>query len=164
MPIKCHSAVARGPRARLIILTIFFATISACGPLPPQNPGAFEHHTVRTASDASKTITVIDGMVFYDSLARNKAIRFPPGTYVLEAEDDSYWYFRAPAPLEFRVFRSRRLTDGRDIPGGLMLGKSIVRLVPAGGYIDSERADKLLVRKLGGEFISLQGKYWTKSF
>ncbi len=151
-------------RVRLIALTISFATISACGALPPQHPGAFEHHTVRTTSDPSKTITVIDGMVFYDSLARNKGIRFPPGTYVLEAEDDSYWYFRAPAPLEFRVFRSGRLTEGRDIPGGLMLGESIVRLVPSGGYIAGDGADKLLVRKLGGEFISLQGKYWTKSF
>ena len=137
---------------------------TSCAVLPPQDPTASEHRPVRPASDVGKTLAVVDGMVFYDSLARNKGIRFPGGTYVLEAEDDVYWYFRAPAPLEFRIFRSGQVVDERNSPGGLMLGKATLRLVPAAGYIDGEGQERILVHKLGGEFLRLEGRYWKKTF
>jgi hypothetical protein len=45
-----------------------------------------------------------------------------------------------------------------------MLGKRSLRLVPAAGYIDDEGSTKILVWKLGGDFMSMEGKQWRKSF
>jgi hypothetical protein len=88
--------------------------------MPPQNPVVDETHAVQAAQDSSRTITIGSGMVWYN-IERTKGIRFPPGTYVLEAQDANYWYFRSPTPLEFRVFNGDRVADERTMPGGLML-------------------------------------------
>ncbi len=140
---------------------------TGCGALPPLvSPVASETRSVTTVSDSSKTLTVKGGMVFYDGLAASHGIRFPPGTYVLEAEDASYWYLRAPAPLEIRTFQSGHVTDSHTAPGGIMMGKSRVNTVilPAAGYVDGDGGSKLLVWKLGGEFVKLRGQEWSQSF
>jgi hypothetical protein len=104
-------------------------------------------------------------MVFSDGMAATRAIRFPPGTYVLEAEDSQYWYMRSSTPLEFRIFRDGKAVDGRSIPGGIMIGKARISMVPAGGYIDGQNASaKVMVWKLGGEFVRREGRNWKKSF
>lgn len=114
--------------------------------------------------DASKSVTISDGMVWYAGLARSSGLRFPPGTYVLEAEDDDYWYFRSPLPLEFRTFQNGKPTDENTKRGGLMLGKQSIRLVPAGGYVDGDGSVKTMVWKLGGDFLAMEGRQWRKSF
>lgn len=140
---------------------------TGCGMLPPiANPVASETRSVTVISDSTKTLTVKDGMVFYDATAASHGIRFPPGTYALEAEDASYWYLRAPAPLEMRTFESGHVAESHTASGGIMLGKSLAKTVilPAAGYVDAEGGNKLLLWKLGGEFMRLQGHQWSKSF
>ncbi|MCR6656022.1 MAG: hypothetical protein NVV63_09425 [Opitutus sp.] len=128
------------------------------------NPVASEIRSVRPATD-EKTVTVPQGMGWYDARRATRGLRFPPGTYVLEAENDEYWYFRSPRPLEFRVFSDREVKEARSIPGGVMLGKKPLKLVPAAGYIDGERdAEKMMIWKLGRDFLRREGKDWRKSF
>lgn len=154
-------------RYALITSLAINCLVTGCGVLPPiASPIASETRLVTVASDSTKTFTVKDGMVFYDGLAASHGIRFPPGTYALEAEDASYWYLRAPAPLEMRTFESGHLAESHTAPGGIMLWKSLSKTVtlPAAGYVDAEGGNKLLVWKLGGEFMRLQGRPWSKSF
>lgn len=108
-------------------------------------------------------MTVPEGMVWYNT-SRIKGIRFPPGTYVLEAEDGSYGRLRSVSPLEFRTFNGGGVADVRNIPGGIMIGKAALSAVHAGGYIDDEVATKEIVWKLGGDFPRLEGRDWRKSF
>jgi hypothetical protein len=154
------------PARKVAALSVIFSGIllSACGTLPPLDPGAHASKTVSTASDPSKNVTVPEGMVWYGSPSRSTGIRFPPGLYSLESEDTDYWYFRSPAPLEFRSFENGRPTEEHSNPGGLMLGKRTLRVVPAGAYIDGEGASKIMVWKLGGDFLAMEGKQWRKSF
>lgn len=147
---------------QLILLIAASVILAACGTVK-LDPAWLETRTVHTASDAKKTVTVRDGMVFYDSSPPTRGIRFPSGTYTLEAEDADYWYLRSSAPLEFHVFKDGKLVDGRNIPGGIMVAKHF-SMVPGAGYIDGEGATKMAVWKLGGEFLRMEGKYWTKSF
>ena len=84
--------------------------------------------------------------------------------YSLEAEDADYWYFRSSAPLEFRRFEHGRPTEEHSNPGGLMLGKRALRMVPAGAYIEGDGTSKIMVWKLGGDFLAMEGKQWRKSF
>jgi hypothetical protein len=148
--------------------------VSACSAFPNE-PTAADLRSIRLESDTAKTLTVTGGMVFYNGspgTPRSKGIRFPPGVYSLEGEDDSYWYLRAPAPLEFRVFRvgTDTVVDNRNIAGGILIGKSIMKAPPAGGYIDDDGTThgdgsaKIVVWKLGAEFFHEEGKSWTKSF
>ena len=138
--------------------------LSACGTLPPLDPEAHESKTVSIASDTSKNITVPEGMVWYAGPSRSMGIRLPPGLYSLEAEDADYWYFRSSAPLEFRSFENGIPTEEHSSPGGLMLGKRSLRMVPAGAYIEGEGTSKIMVWKLGGDFLAMEGKQWRKSF
>ena len=129
------------------------------------DPVTSETRSVRPAADEKKTVTVPEGMVWYDAARATRGLRFPSGTYVLEAEDDEYWYFRSPAPLEFRVFSGREVKDARSIPGGVMLGKKTLKITPAAGYIDGDRrAEKMMIWKLGRDFLRREGKDWRKSF
>ena len=91
--------------------------VSACSAYPNE-PTAADLRSIRLESDTAKTVTVTGGMVFYNGSPgnpRTKGIRFPPGVYALEGEDDNYWDVRAPAPLEFRVFRAG--IEGRNSEG-----------------------------------------------
>lgn len=146
----------------VLLLFLIVALLSGCGALQ-LNPVATESRAVQSVSDAAKTLTVTDGMVWYDAAPATRGLRFPPGRYTLEAEDADYWYFRAPAPLEFRIFADGKITDSRDIPGGLMLAKRF-NLLPAAGYIDDEPGRKMLVWKLGQEFLRLEHRNWQKNF
>jgi hypothetical protein len=140
------------------------ACLCSCAAVP-LDPIASESRVVRPTQDAAKQVTVPEGMVFYNApLQATRGLRFPAGTYALEAEDDAYWYLRATAPLEFRVFHDGKVVDARDIPGGIMIRKSAVALDAGGGYIDGEAGTKMMVWKLGGELLQLKGRYWTKSF
>ena len=143
--------------------------LAACGLMPPvSTPTSAEIRQVTSTTDSTKTLMVVNGLVFYDSPMASRGIRYPPGTYTLEAEDSRYWYFHAPAPLELRTFKAGKMVDGRNIPGGIMLAKSITKnlTLPAAGYIDNDgpAGGKMVVWKMGGEFLGLEKIKWTKLF
>jgi hypothetical protein len=153
------------PRKVAAIFTVLCGILLiACGALPPLDPVVRESRTVSTASDPSKNVTVPEGMVWYAGPSRSAGIRLPPGLYSLEAEDADYWYFRSSAPLEFRSFENGRPTEEHSNPGGLMLGKQSLRMVPASAYIEGDGTSKIMVWRLGGDFLSMEGKQWRKSF
>jgi len=142
---------------------VVLALLVGCGTVPPFNPVAHDAHVVRYAHDSSKRVAIVNGMVWYN-LDRTEGIRFPPGTYVLEAEDSDYWYFRSPAPLEFRDFSGGRVTDAQSKAGGIMIAKAALNMVPAGGYVPGDGSNMIMVWKLGGDFLGMQGREWNKSF
>ena len=141
----------------------------SCSVLPPFDPMTAENFTVQAATDATKTLTVKEGMVFYSDPSQAHGIRFPPGTYALEAEDSDYWYFRSPSPLEFRDSKNGAVTSARAVPGGIMIPRSFTKtlqnLVAGAGYTDGgSPTTRNMVWKLGVEFRRLEGTEWTKSF
>ena len=140
------------------------AGLVACGALPAFDAKTNEARTVQAASDPAKVLTVSDGMVWYAGPSRESGIRFPAGSYTLAAEDGDYWYFASVAPLEFRQFSHGRPIAQHMSSGGLMLGKHSLRLVPAAGYIDGDGSSKVMVWKLGGDFLAMEGHQWRKSW
>jgi hypothetical protein len=148
---------------------IYALALAACAGLPPSDPTSSKSLTVQPLTDAAKTLTVKSGMVFYSDSSRTHGIRFPPGRYTLVAEDNDYWFFSAPAPIEFRDFKNGVVTDAKDAPGGIMISrsftKSLMTMTAGAGYTDSDTpATKDMVWKLGGEFQRLEGSEWSKSF
>jgi hypothetical protein len=144
-------------------ILIAFLSLSAVA-YSAESPLVQESRPVKTATDPKKTVTVPEGMVWYDASRPTRGLRFPPGTYVLEAEDSDYLYFHSSAPLEMRLFKDGKIVDGHDIPGGIMLSKRLLTRIPAAGYIDDEGASKIMVWKLGKDFLRREGKDWKKSF
>ena len=147
----------------LVFLLFVVAIVQSGCLIAPSAPMCAEDRAVRIAHDPAKSVTVIEGMVFGD-FKNSHGIRFPGGSYVLESEDETYLYFAAPAPLEYRVFSGGKPVDGRFIPGGLAIAKNTFRVVPAAGYMNAEQDKKTFTWKLGSEFLSLEGTRWTKSY
>ena len=139
------------------------ACLSACGGLE-LNPAVNEPRSVHLEQDPSKTLTVVQEMVFGDKSHATREIRFPAGTYALEAEDADYWYMRSPVPLNLRGFNKGVQIESRNIRGGIAIGKYTTRSVPAAGYIDGQESSRILIWKLGKDFLSREGKDWRKSF
>lgn len=149
---------------KALLLAFAAIAIGGCGLLPySMDPHVSETRFVSALNDSSMRISVPEGMIWYDSAMKSSGLRFPEGGYLLEAEDEEYWYFRAPSPLEFRKFSSGRMVDGRDIPGGLMYAKNQLSAIPAAAYIDGEN-NKMMVWKLGRDFQRREGASWTKTF
>ena len=138
--------------------------VAGCGALPAFNGAANEPRPVRIDSDPKKSLTLPNDMVWYTTPTREHGVLFPAGTYALEAEDDDYWYFRAPAPLDFRTFSHGDQTEQHTSAGGLMIAKHLFRLPPAGGYINADATTKTLILKLGGDFLAMEGHQWRKSW
>lgn len=147
---------------RILIVVGLPVFLAGCG-LQQLHPVTHELRSVTRPAVRGKSITVSEGMVWYDSPRRDRGIRFPPGRYELEAEDDDYWYFRSPEPLEFRDFDNGQMVSARNIPGGLMVAKGFNTL-PGGGYIDGDGGTKTLVWKLGRSFLRFEGAVWKKNF
>ncbi len=137
--------------------------LAACGGLE-LNPLINETRSVHLEHDSTKTLSVVQEMVFDDKSHATREIRFPAGMYALEAEDADYWYMRSPAPLNLRDFKKGVLIESHSIRGGIAIGKYTTRSVPAAGYIDGEESSRILIWKLGKEFLSREGKDWRKSF
>jgi hypothetical protein len=145
------------------IVTTLTALLVSCAALP-LSPVISEVKVVHATHDEAKRVTIRDGMVFYDGPAKTRGLRFPPGVYSLEAEDDGYWYFRSTMQLELRVFRDGKVVDSHNETGGLMLRKSPIAATAGGAYLDNDGTSKLMVWKLGDEFLQQQGRYWSRSF
>lgn len=124
-----------------------------------------EQRKVASVTDESKTVTLSEPIVWLNAPAyrASKGIRLPQGQYRLEAEDEDYLYFRAPAPIEMRLLQHGRPVEGPDVAGGLALGKAVLPISPA-AYIDVDADHKMLVMKLGYDFARMRGKQWKQSF
>jgi hypothetical protein len=147
----------------LLAFGVAMACLEACGGIE-LNPLVNEPRTVRLERDPSKTLTVIQDMVLDDKSHATREIRFPQGAYTLEAEDADYWYLRGSTPLNLRDFKKGVQTESHNIRGGIAIGKYTTRSVPAAGYIDGQESSRILIWKLGKEFLSREGKDWRKSF
>ncbi len=161
MPPCCFTAM-------IILVLVLFGC--AAGDVLAMRPRANEVRAVEPITDESKTLTIRDGMVYYDRPLRYEhGIRFTPGRYTLEAQDSSYWYLRAPAPIEFHDFehgrQDEKSTTSRSSPGGIVLARSNLNVsIPAGAYVDGDPGTKVIVWILGGDFILREGRDWSKTF
>ena len=147
----------------IVTLLAVFTALNGCGGLE-LNPIVNEHRTVRFERDPSKTVTVIHDLVWKDKSHATEELRLPAGTYALEGEDDDYWYMRSSVPLELREFKSDGKTESHNLHGGLAVGKYSFRPVPGAGYIDGEGTSRVIIWKLGKNFLSGEGQDWRKSF
>jgi len=150
-------------RRIVVLLAVSLGCLFGCGGLP-LSPLTNERRQVHLEHDPSKTLTVATELLFYDASRPRYGIRFPAGIYALEAQDNEYWYLRGSLPLEFKEYKKGGTVDARSIPGGIMIGKYSFRAVPAAGYIDGEGGIKVLIWKLGSDFMTREGKDWKKSF
>jgi len=137
------------------------ALFVALGAVPSAAQMQAQDRATKEVSDPARTLIVNEAMIFTD-FGKTSAVRFTPGTYVMEAEDDDYVYYRAPDQIEYRVFRNGR-PDGRFMPGGIYFNKALISLVPAGAYLTVDGTHKTLTWKLGAEFIRLEGDKWVRS-
>jgi hypothetical protein len=134
-----------------------------CGGLE-LNPLNSEHRVIRAEQDTSKSLTVSRDLVLHDKRRPSHEIRLPSGVYALEGEDEEYWYLRSAIPLRMVDFHHGEETDKHSLHGGIALGKYSTRSVPAAVYIDGEGTAKVLIWKLGREFMSGEGRDWRRSF
>ena len=158
----CHLS-ARWLLAVAVLLTL---TTGACA-APRLEPVINEEHLVTPISDPAKIVTVLEPMVWTNAPAdeATKGIRLPAGTYVLEAEDAEYLYFKAPAPIGVKAVQAGEPPDQREIPGGLAIAKAF-NLVPAATYVvvGPTLETRTLIFKHGAEFLEVRDKQWTRSF
>jgi hypothetical protein len=147
----------------LIVLLAVSAALCACGGIE-LNPLVSERRTLHLEQDPSKTLTVVHDLVWDDKSHATHELRMPAGVYALEGEDDDYWYMRSSVPLEMREFKQDGKQQSRNLRGGLAVGKYSFRSVPGAGYIDGEGTSRVIIWKLGKDFLGREGKDWRKSF
>ena len=145
------------------LLIVVSTGLCACGGIE-LNPFVNEHRTVRFERDPSKTLTVTHDLLWDDKSRPTHELKMPAGIYALEAEDEEYWYMRSSAPLELRDFKKDSKPESRSLRGGLAIGKYSFRSVPGAAYIDGEGMSRVIIWKLGKDFLSGEGKDWRKSF
>ncbi len=146
---------------RVVCLLFCCLTISACKTVGVGS--GFEERPVTQVTDIANNVQFNQAIVWLDSAQQGKrGVRFLKGEYQLSAEDDEYWYFQAPLVIEMAVLEGGNVVGGKKMPGGLMLAKDELAAVPAAAYIDKEADSKILVLKMGQDFIALKGEKWQQ--
>jgi hypothetical protein len=149
----------------IILIPLIAATAFLGGCVLPMSPLVNEAHVVTPLINQTNVVVFKEPEVWYDqAFAPTRGIRFPEGTYQLEAEDSEYRFFRAPSQLEYRVLQTGKVTDDHFMPGGLCLSKRAFDLVPAGAYLFVDEHTNVLTWKLGRNFMNMEGGRWTKNF
>jgi hypothetical protein len=138
-------------------------SLEGCGGLE-LNPLTNERRMIRVEQDRDRTLTVSHELVLDDKRRPVHELRLPAGTYAFEGEDDDYWYLRSSSALGMVDYHRGGQTDRHGFRGGIALGKYSTRSVPAAAYIDGEGAIKVLIWKLGKEFMGGEDRDWRKSF
>ena len=152
-------------RHRLLSLAALtlISSLPGCGGLE-LNPLTNERRVIRAEQDRTKTVSVTQVMVLDDKRHPVHELRLPPGVYAFEGEDEEYWYLRASNPLAMVDFHRGGPPDTHTLRGGIALGKYATRSVPAAVYIDGEGTAKVLIWKLGRDFMGGEGRDWRRSF
>jgi hypothetical protein len=146
-----------------VLSWVLLACLSGCGGIE-LNPVINEPRVVHFDKDPSKTLTVVHDVVLKDKTRVAHEITFPAGTYALEAEDGDYWYMRSGVPLRYLEVKKGAPPEARSLRGGIAIGKYTTRSVPAAGYIDGQESARILIWKLGQDFLSREGSDWRRSF
>ena len=63
-----------------------------------------------------------------------------------------------------RTLKDGQPVEGPDIPGGLALAKATLPTTSPAAYVNVDAAHKMLVMKLGSEFVLMRGNQWDRSF
>lgn len=149
---------------RLLLSASLALSLAGCLALenPFNSPIVSQSRSITPVRNAGRSLTVAHGLGFSSSSGGTRRISFPAGVYPLEAEDAGYWYFRASAPITFTELSTENWMPRAQM-GGLMVAKSGNPLA-GGGYVDGSASTKILVWKLGAEFLALEGQYWKKNF
>jgi hypothetical protein len=137
--------------------------LAACAGLE-LNPLINEHRVIRAEQDRARTLVVTHELVLDDKRHASHELHLPSGPYALEGEDEDYWYLRSAGALVMIDFHRGGQADKHSLRGGIALGKYATRSVPAAAYIDGEGTAKVLVWKLGKDFMGGEGRDWHKSF
>ena len=149
----------------LLLLLCVQVVIGGCAVLlPPLSPLMHEERTVQPLFNQEKQVLFKEPMVWYDKIIPTQGILFPEGIYELEAEDDEYYYFKAPKEFDCRTFSYGKTIDIRFISGGLYLTKKMLNMNPAGAYRSISDSKKLLFFKLGNDFFRIRGNDWEKNY
>ncbi len=151
---------------KLAVLLVGLIGVCGCGGMR-LDPTDDQARTITLATDHSQTLTFKTGMVWCYDLSARRCLRLPPGVYTIEGEDAVWRYFRAPEPFDFRFLDKPENDRQRFIAGGVALRKGYDIMLPAEVYIDSDNhiaAEKVLIFKLGNDFIEMEGGRWTKNF
>jgi hypothetical protein len=128
------------------------------------NPIINERRVIRAEQDRARTLIVTRELVLDDKHHASHELHLPAGTYALEGEDEDYWYLRSGSALIMLDFHRGGQTDRHSLRGGIALGKYSTRSVPAAVYLDGEGAAKILVWKLGRDFMGGEGRDWRRTF
>ncbi len=138
-------------------------SLPACAGLE-LNPLINEHRTIRVEQDRARSLVVTRELVLDDKRHAAHELRLAGGIYALEGEDEDYWYLRSGSALIMLDFHRGGQTDRHSLRGGIALGKYSTRSVPAAVYIDGEGTAKILIWKLGKDFMGGEGRDWRRSF
>ena len=138
-------------------------TLPACAGLE-LNPVINEHRVIRAEQDRARTLLVTRDLVLDDKRHAAHELHLPAGAYALEGEDADYWYLRSSQALTMLDFHRGGQSDRHSLRGGIALGKYSTRSVPAAVYIDGEGTAKVLIWKLGKDFMGGEGRDWRRSF
>ncbi len=148
---------------KILLLLLPLLVLLGCETIPEPSPMTAEERTVRPIAESTRAVVLPRELKFYDDEEPARGIHLPPGEYVLEAEDDEYYYYLAPKRISFRMMLRTIVVDERNLPGGIMLSKEPRRNNPAGIYLQGNETMRILTWKLDQRFMNREGEDWSRS-
>lgn len=145
----------------MLLLPLF--VLPGCETIPEPSPMTAQERTVRLIAESTRTVVIPKELKFYDNEEPARGIHLPPGEYLLEAEDDEYYYYLAPERISFRMMIRTIVADEQNLPGGLMLSKEPRRNNPAAIYLQASGTMRILTWKLDQRFMNREGEDWSRS-
>lgn len=151
-------------RLPALFLTFVALVLAACA--TTSTPPFIEEHVPASKAQSDTLFIQATAILTYNDSDFDPlvGIRLMPGRFTLEAENENYWFFRAPKPVDLLMYDFGRIINGTNVRGGVMLAKDATNPKSAAVYIDGNSdEEKIVIRYLNKQFTSDRGKKWTLS-
>jgi hypothetical protein len=126
------------------------------------NPVTSLTRPVFPVGELRSSLTVLKTHQFFDSKSKVYSVTIVSGVYVLDAQDEDYWYFRSPVAMQ-RAIHADGGASPDFFPGGIALGKKKDMIFPAAIYKSDGSMDRLVIWRFGGEFMKEEGLLWKRN-
>jgi hypothetical protein len=146
---------------RISIVLLLALILSGCADMILPGTNRIREERIVLPATAHRSLVMSEPLDWFASENGERYdVWLPQGTFHVEAQDNDYWYYKAPGKVSLGETPPFSNRDFRMFDGGIFMSRNPGSKYSSGAYIDYENGHKLLVFFFDSRFTGREGSKW----